>query len=94
MNGPGNLKRGQRIAVTYHQQTVPAMVVLASANGRSVMLHIEDALVSPSGGAFVGLVPVLRDDDGVFRDIVEQAEVTIVPLAGTTPTEHTKGEQP
>lgn len=82
------LERGQFVTVTYHRQTRRAMVSLASPDGRSIMVSFDGALHSPSGGAFFGWMPILLHDDGVYREIVEQAEVVIVPVARDPAPDH------
>lgn len=57
------LKRGDFVTVTYCDQTIDAMVLLVSANGRSLMLVFEGALLNAQG-MFVGSLPVLQEKDG------------------------------
>jgi len=71
------MKRGDFVRVTFGVDSIQAMVMLASENGNSLMLGFDGALHSPSGGMFVGSLPVLRGDDGVYRDLVEGVEVQI-----------------
>lgn len=52
------LQRGEFVVVTASGRTVRAMVTLASANGRSIVLMFDAML-----GGFVGVMPVSLDDD-------------------------------
>lgn len=71
------MKRGDFVCITYAGQTKRAMVMLASPNGRSLMLGFEGYLFTSDGGAFVGMIPVLQDDCGVYRDLASGDAVTI-----------------
>lgn len=53
---------------------VDGTVILASENGASLMLGFEAIL-----DGHVGMMPVLRGDDGVYRSIVTGVEVVITP---------------
>lgn len=59
------LKTGDIVMITYGAQTVRGAVKLASPNGRSVMLEFEAML-----GGFVGMMPALGDEKGVYRDLL------------------------
>lgn len=72
--------RGQFVRLTCGDQSMKAMVMLASGNGKSLMLGFDGALRLPSGGACFGSMPVLMDDAGVYRDLIENAPVQIEPL--------------
>lgn len=68
---------GQLVQITYRGRTVDGAVALASSNGKSLMLTFDAML-----GGFVGAMPVLMDEQGVFRDLLEgKTPVTIEPLA-------------
>jgi hypothetical protein len=74
------LKKGDKVKLTYGGETVEAEVLIASGNGRSLMLTF-DALLKPEGlraGGFAGMLPVLREDDGQYRDIYLGQDVNIV----------------
>ena len=74
--------RGQFVHLTYGGRTVAAMVMLASSNGKSLMLGFDGALVPSHGeGMFPGAMPVLMDDDGVYRDLLNNEPVQVVPMA-------------
>ena len=62
-------KRGDFVTVTYCKQNIKAMVLLASPNGRSLMLGFDGALRNASG-MFAGSMPVMQDDSGEFFDLM------------------------
>ena len=69
--------RGQFVRMTYGETTIDAMVLLASTNGKSLMLGFSGAL----GGDFVFIesMPVLMDESGTYRDLIMGLPVTIEP---------------
>lgn len=72
------LKRGDFVTITYCGQTTRAMVMLASTNGKSLMLGFDGALTPSHGeGMFAGSMPVLMDDAGVYRDLLCNEPVNI-----------------
>lgn len=71
--------RGKFVQVDYNDQTIKAMVTLASSNGRSLMLMFDGALHTPKGGLLAGYMPLLYEDDGKYRDLVEGAVATLKP---------------
>jgi len=68
--------RGQFVQITYGGETIEAMVMLASANSRSLMLGFKGVLYA-HGGVYPGAMPVLMDDEGVYRDLVKNQPVQI-----------------
>lgn len=71
--------RGQFVRITYNGRTVDGMVLLASTNSASLMLGFDGALVPSHGeGMLMGSMPVLRDDRGVYRDLLSNETVQIV----------------
>lgn len=70
---PSKLQRGEFVEVTAEGRTVRAMVTLASANGRSLILMFDGML-----GGYVNTLPVLLGDDGVYRGLVDGMPVEIV----------------
>jgi hypothetical protein len=70
------LKRGDFVTVRVGDRVVRAMVLLASDNARSLMLGFEGALAIGSG-FYLGMVPVLQDDAGVYRDLIDGQAFTI-----------------
>lgn len=80
------------MVITFDNQTSEGLVVLASANGRSLMLAFESML-----GGYVGLMPVLWVEEpmivrlrskggGEFRDLIQQRRVEITYLPPPTST--------
>jgi hypothetical protein len=47
-------KTGDRVAITLGGQSIAGVVLLASANGRSLMLEFDGVL-----GGYVGMMPIL-----------------------------------
>jgi len=70
------VKRGDFVLITCAGQTKRAMVMLASPNGRSLMFGF-DGTMHAGGGIYYGSMPVLQDDDGVYRDLANGEPVTI-----------------
>lgn len=68
--------KGDRVSVEYDGRKYDAEVVIASPNGRSLMLAFDCGVWAP-GGVFLGLMPVLQDDDGRYRDLLEGCEAVI-----------------
>lgn len=56
---------------------IDATVALASTNGRSLLLTYDGILNTPSGGIHFIRIPLLQDDDGVYRDLRENAPATL-----------------
>lgn len=69
------MKTGDRVSVTMEGRTVDAVVILASPNGRSLILQFEAIL-----GGYVGMMPVLDDHGtGDFRELMGWASVKVTP---------------
>lgn len=66
--------RGEMVRVTYLGRTVEAEIILASSNGRSLMLQFDAIL-----GNYVGMMPVL-EVDGLYHDLLTSNEVSIEKL--------------
>lgn len=77
----GSFARGDFVRITYCDQTVDGMVLIASGNGKSLMVGFNGALRLPSGGMCIGSLPVLMDDASVFRDLIDNQPVRIDPIA-------------
>lgn len=74
------IKRGDFITVTYCDQTIKAMVLLASPNGRSLMLCFDGGLRNAQG-VLIGSMPVLQEKGGRFFDLMNPPNpVHIEPL--------------
>lgn len=57
------------------EQQMKAMVTLASENGESLMVAFDGMFAG-----YVGMMPLLADDRGVFRDLVTGSAVTVKRL--------------
>jgi hypothetical protein len=80
--------RGQFVQLDYNGQSVRAFIMLASSNSRSLMLGFAGALRTPSGGMMMGHIPLLMDDAGIYRDLVENAPATVTPVNDKKPVHH------
>jgi hypothetical protein len=69
------LGEGDFIRLTCGDRTVEATVLLASPNGRSLMLAF-DALLD----GHLGMMPVLQDEAGVYHAIVTDTVIEIEPM--------------
>jgi hypothetical protein len=59
------MRTGDKVEIKHGDTTVDGLVVLASSNGKSLMLSFAAIL-----NGHVGTMPVLQDDAGVYRSIV------------------------
>jgi hypothetical protein len=67
-------KTGELCSITFAGRTVRGQVLLASPNGRSIMLEFEALL-----GGYAGRMPVL-EEEGEFRDLVTKSVVVLKEL--------------
>jgi hypothetical protein len=67
------MKTGDRVTIICQGCTVVGEVLLASSNGKSIMLGFEAILAD-----HVGTMPVLLDYDGVYRSLVNSVEVVLM----------------
>ena len=67
-----NFKTGDAVLIEYGEAATLGHVVFASGNGRLLMLGFE-AIIE----GHVGMMPVLRDDDGTYRSIVNDITVKL-----------------
>lgn len=65
-------KTGDQVIIECNGRTVSGKVLLASQNSVSLMLEFEAILAS-----HVGMMPVLRDDAGVYRSVVNGQVATL-----------------
>jgi hypothetical protein len=63
---------GDAVRITCNGRAVPGSVLLASGNGRSLMLGFE-ALIE----GHVGMMPVSRNEQGVYQSIVTGVTVEL-----------------
>jgi hypothetical protein len=66
------MKRGDFIWIERGEVKMKAMVVLASSNEGSLMVMFDGMFCG-----YVGSMPLLRDEAGVYRDLIEQRPVTV-----------------
>ena len=72
VKSPLPLRRGDYVEVTFEGRTLPAMVTLASENGKSLMLMFDGML-----GGYAGMMPVLWSQDH-YEDLIVHATATLV----------------
>lgn len=65
-------RTGDKVTIRCAGCTVPGHVILASGNGKSLMLGFDTIL-----DGHVSAMPVLADDAGEFRSIVNGVSVTL-----------------
>jgi len=68
-------RQGDRVTITIGSDSAPGEVILASGNGKSLMLEFEAIL-----HGHVGTMPVLQERDGCFRSVVTGETVELTPL--------------
>lgn len=66
------MKKGEFVTVQYENRSIPAVILLASSNQKSLMLGFEGIL-----GGHVGQMPVLMDPSGEYRSLVTNESVLI-----------------
>jgi hypothetical protein len=71
------MKTGDSVTIICQGCTVVGNVLLASSNGKSIMLGFEAILAN-----HVGTMPVLLDDDGVYRSLVNSVDVILIESPG------------
>jgi len=66
------VQKGERLSITFEGQTVEGVVLLASENGRSLVLGFEDTML----GGYGGSMPVLREEgSGAYYDLITGSRV-------------------
>jgi hypothetical protein len=68
---PDLYRTGEHVRITYGGRTVDGVVLLASPNGRSLMLGFDAML-----GGYLGQMPVLFDR-GAFYDLIAVSRVDL-----------------
>jgi hypothetical protein len=66
------MKTGDPVSIRFGDRTVEGTILLASDNGKSLMLGFEAML-----GGHLGMMPVLRDEAGVYRSIITGEPVAV-----------------
>ncbi len=69
-------KAGDRVTITIGEQSVRARVVLASSNGRSLMLEF-DAILELDRGCAVGMLPIFYSEPEGWYEILTHMPVTL-----------------
>lgn len=72
------MRIGDRCRVTYKGRTLDARVEFGSDNRNSLMLAFDGIL-----GGYICMMPVFRDEGGIYRDLVMGEEVGIEMLPVT-----------
>lgn len=70
-----NLKTGDSVLIECDGRKVKGDVLLASGNGKSLMLSFEAIL-----DGCVGMMPVSRDDDGKYSALMTGSPVVLTKL--------------
>jgi hypothetical protein len=78
MTSPPIWQRGDFVRLTVGTDVLDAMVTLASPCGGSLMLMFDGA-ARVGGGLAVGMLPVLRAEDGSWSEIMFGTPVEIGP---------------
>jgi hypothetical protein len=68
-------RQGDRVTITIGSDSAPGEVILASGNGKSLMLEFEAIL-----HGHVRTMPVLQERDGSFCSVVTGEVVELTPL--------------
>lgn len=73
------MKRGDFVWIERGPMRMKAMVVLASGNGVSLMVMFDGMFCG-----YVGSMPLLKHDDGVYYDLMEERPVKVFPVGAET----------
>ena len=63
---------GQSVTLECRGVTVEAVIMLASQNGKSLMVAFEGLLIG-----YAGMMPLLVDDHGQYRDLIQGIVVSV-----------------
>lgn len=69
------MKKGDRVTATYEGRSIEALVILASSNGRSLIIAWDDGML----GGHVGMMPILQDASGEYSSVIEGKPITLTP---------------
>jgi hypothetical protein len=64
-----HFRTGDAVQIEHDGRWIPGNVVMASGNGRSLMLSFDGII-----DGHVAMMPVLLDDDGVYRTLYGDGE--------------------
>ena len=70
--------KGDRVRIQFGEAHADGMVLIASGNGRSLMLSFDAIL-----GGYVGMMAVLAGADDVFRDLITDEPVHLTEIGGS-----------
>jgi len=73
------MKRGDKVLITFCGQVKQGLILLASENQRSLALAFDGAFRDGEGGMYIGMMAVLQDDVGAYRDLIGDRQVEIEP---------------
>jgi len=79
-----DLAKGDYVRATYQGRSVKAIVLLASPNGRSLIISwmaTGDGML----GGHAGTMPILRDAGGYYYSLMEGEPVTLERIEAATP---------
>lgn len=78
MKAAAIFRKGDVVVATYNSRTVEARVILASKNGRSLMIKWDDGML----GGHVGMMPILQHETtGKFHSLIEGMPITLTRKA-------------
>jgi hypothetical protein len=66
------MKTGDRVVISYGEVAVTGVVVICSSNQQSLFVQFDGML-----GGHVGAMPLLMDQAGVYRSIINNLAVTV-----------------
>ena len=68
------LRKGDVVTATYGERAVEARVILASENGKSLVIKWDDGML----GGHVGMMPILKHDQtGKYHSLIEGRVITL-----------------
>lgn len=70
--------QGQKLKLTFNGRTVDASVRFGSDNLKSLLVTFDCALSTPSGGAYLGEMPLLLDESrNCYIDLITGTEAGV-----------------
>lgn len=73
------MKAGDRVTLTGSEGAYTGVIVLVSPNEASLMVGLDGGFKSRSG-MYVNLIPLLRAEDGIYRELLggEPVQVEVI----------------
>jgi hypothetical protein len=68
---------GEKCVVRHHGRDVPAVVTMASGNGASLFIQWDAFKHEAMIAGCVGTMPILRDESGVYRCLMNGEKVDL-----------------